>query len=166
MLLTGGDRVLHNERQVAGSSGRATGEDQLWVDRTGYPSVAAQGLPLPSLTRAVRTQAALCAVTSVDASGRLADRRPLQALGWLAGRTVEVTGREMAITVTARRDGRWKISRQGHLVLPSSVRRSCGIGPGHRLLVLAYPDRSLLLAWTMGVLELLLSRYVDEHEAA
>ncbi|WP_432049907.1 AbrB/MazE/SpoVT family DNA-binding domain-containing protein [Verrucosispora sp. NA02020] len=68
--------------------------------------------------------------------------------------------------MTSRRGGRWKISRQGHLFLPSSVRRSCGIGPGDRLLILAYPDRSLLVAYTMGALELMVSRYVGEQEAA
>ncbi|RBQ05728.1 hypothetical protein DQE82_25815 [Micromonospora sp. LHW51205] len=117
------------------------------------------------IVQGVRLAAALCAVASVDVSGRLADRRPLQALGWFAGRAVEVVGRKDAFAVTARPDARTTIGGQGHLVLPSSVRRSCGIGPGHRLLVLAYPDRSLLVAYTMSALELMLSRYAEEHEA-
>ncbi|MGC4903374.1 hypothetical protein ACLQ2Y_29105 [Micromonospora echinospora] len=138
-------------------------EAQLRVDRLG---LAPRGLPLPSLAQGVKPQAALCAVTSVDLNGRLADRRPVQALGWFPGRTVEVIGRNNAITVSARPGGQCTIGRQGHLVLPSPVRRSCGIGPGHRLLVLAYPDRSLMVAYTMSALELILSRYAEEHEAA
>ncbi|MGY4684402.1 AbrB/MazE/SpoVT family DNA-binding domain-containing protein [Micromonospora aurantiaca (nom. illeg.)] len=158
--------MLREVGQAAESKVAAYGRDQVRAGRHGYPGVVAQGLPLPSLTRGLKPQAALCAVTSLDLSGRLADRRPLQAVGWIAGRTVEVVGRNNVITVTARGGGQSTIGRQGHLVLPSSVRRSCGLGPGHRLLVLAYPDRSLLVAYTMSALELMLSRYAEEHEAA
>lgn len=163
----GGGRVLHGEREVAGSAGDAPEGGQLRADRADYPGrLLARGLPLPHLVRSVKPQATICTVTSVDANGRLADRRPLQALGWFAGHAVDVTGRDTAITVTARRGGRWAISRQGHLVLPPSVRRSCGLGTGHRLLVLAYPNRGMLAAYTMSAVELMLSRYVDEHEAS
>ncbi|MBQ1053440.1 AbrB/MazE/SpoVT family DNA-binding domain-containing protein [Micromonospora sp. C32] len=149
---------------AAGLAGTVGREDQPRAD--GRLSLAPRGLPLPSLAQGVKPQAALCAVTSVDVSGRLADRRPLQALGWFAGRTIEVIARNKSITVTARHGGQCTIGRQGHLVLPSPVRRSCGVEPGHRLLVLAYPDRSLLVAYTMTALELMLSRYAEESEAA
>lgn len=156
-------REVGHAAGLAGSVGRG---DELRVDRHGRLGPAPRGLPLPSLVQGVKPQAALFAVTSVDVSGRLADRRPVQALGWFAGRTVEVIGRSNAITATARHGGQCTIGRQGHLVLPSPVRRSCGVEPGHRLLVLAYPDRSLLVAYTMTALELMLSRYAEEHEAA
>lgn len=159
--------MLREEGEVAGSAGEAPEGGQLRAVRYEQPDgLLARGLPLPDLARSVKPQATVCAVTSVDASGRLADRRPLQALGWCAGRAVDVTGRDTAITAAARRGGRCTISRSGHLVLPASVRRTCGIGPGHRLLVLAYPDRALLMTYTMSALELMVSRYIGEHEAS
>lgn len=95
--------------QAAGPAGSAGMEDRLRADGHGRLSVVPRGLPLPILVQGVRFTAALCAVTSVDVSGRLADRRPLQALGWFAGRTVEIVGRRDAIAVTARPDARMTI---------------------------------------------------------
>lgn len=157
--------MLHEEGAIAGPASKALEDAQLRAGPHGHYTQLARGLPLPRLARNLKPQAAHCAITSVDSGGRLADRRPLHALGWFAGRTLEIAGRQNAITVTAQRSGRWTISRQGFLVLPSSVRRSCGIDPGHRLLVMAYSDRSLLLVYTMGALELMASRY-SEQEAA
>ncbi|MCG5471369.1 hypothetical protein [Micromonospora cabrerizensis] len=151
--------MLHEQGEIAVSASKGPEDGQVGAGPYDHYNLIARGLPLPRLARTLKPQAVHCAVTSVDVSGRLADRRPLQALGWFAGRPVDLVARDNVITVTARRGGRWTINRQGHLVLPSSVRRSCGVERGHRLLVLAYLDRSVLLVYTMSALELMVSRY-------
>lgn len=157
--------MLKDENDVAGSAGLRPEIDQCRPDRYDHHgSLLVQGLPLPHLARNAQSQAAYCAVTPVDASGRLADRAPLQALGWLAGRTLDIAYQDGAIAVTARRGGRWKITRQGYLLLPSSLRRSCGMAAGDRLLVVAYPDRGSLVAYTMGALELMVALYAAAPE--
>lgn len=155
--------MLTGENHVARSARSET--DQCRPDRHGhYENLLSQGLPLPRLARNVQPQARCCAVTPVDSSGRLGDRAPLLSLGWLKGRTLDIACQDGAVAVTARRGGRWKVTRQGHLLLPSAIRRSCGIAVGDRLLVLAYLDRGSLMVYTMGALELMVALYTGEHE--
>lgn len=104
-------------------------------------------------------------ITPVDTSGRLADRAPLKALGWPAGRPIDISCDGSSVTVTECRDGRWKITQQGHLLLPASLRRSYGIAAGDRVLALAHPDRASLLVYTMRALDLMVALYESDQKA-
>jgi hypothetical protein len=111
------------------------------------------GLPLPRLMQITAPAEFYCTVTPVDVNGRLADRNPLRALGWEANLQVSVVCQRGVIVVEARDRGLSKLTQQGYLLLPSYVRRSCGMVAGDRVMALAYPDRGSLMIYTMGLLQ-------------
>jgi hypothetical protein len=53
-------------------------------------------------------------VTPVDARGRLADRSPIRALGWLPGQPITITVLQRAVVVTAQAGAADAITGQGH----------------------------------------------------
>jgi hypothetical protein len=114
------------------------------------------GLPVARLQSPARRSATYYAVSSIDVNGRLGDRSPLQTLGWGPGHPVAVSLVSDAIVVASQPRSRVTVTRQGHLRLPTSVRRACRLKPGDRLLLAAYPDRDLLVAYTASALDLLL----------
>ncbi len=93
-------------------------------------------LPLPALADAFRGVEARYVVTPLDRDGRLADRSVLTLMGWSAGQTVALVVEPGPIMIA--RDGPGvRIDRRGHLSLPVSVRRTCQITPGDRVLLVA-----------------------------
>ncbi|MEU1813161.1 hypothetical protein [Micromonospora aurantiaca (nom. illeg.)] len=113
----------------------------------------AKGLPLPRLSKPPATTGIYCSVTPVDVNGRLADRKAMQALGWRPNLPISLAWQEGIVIVKASKKAAWKITQHGYLLLPSSVRRSCGIEPADRVLVCAYLTRESLVVYTMGFLE-------------
>jgi hypothetical protein len=99
------------------------------------------------------------AVTTIDDRGRLADRSPLRILGWLPESSISINVLQGAVIVVTRSRGPGTITRQGHVRLPASVRHSCRLAPGARLLVAACPDHDLLAAYRTSTLEAMLLAY-------
>lgn len=106
------------------------------------------------------------AVTRIDINGRLGDRSLLQTLGWEAGHPVAVSLAAGAIMVTSRPGSRETLTSQGHLRLPTSVRRGCRLKPGDRLLLAAHPDAELLVAYTPSALDQMVLSYHTTHQLA
>lgn len=125
----------------------------------------AQGLPLPRLLRTPTSMGIYCSVTPVDVNGRLADRNPMRALGWRPNLPISLAWQEGIVIVKAREKATWKLTQHGYLLLPSSVRRSCGIGSADRVLVCANPTRGSLVVYTMGHLERMVGVYERETAA-
>jgi hypothetical protein len=109
-------------------------------------------LPLPSLV-AGRSSTVVYGLAAIDDRGRVADRVVLRSLGWSAGLRLAIRETAGVLTVTADPDGGYRITNQGNLRLPASLRHRCGLGPGDRVLLAADPDRSRLAVYPPAALD-------------
>ncbi len=89
----------------------------------------------------------------VDASGRVADRVILAALGWADGDRLTMTAD--AGVVFARRDpgGMVTLPARPCVVIPAALRRRCGLRAGDRVLLAALPGQDVLAAWPLAILD-------------
>jgi hypothetical protein len=96
---------------------------------------------------------AVYGVGRVDASGRVADRAVTGALGWACGDRLTVTASDGV--VVARRDslGMITLPARACLVIPSALRRRCGLRPGDMVLLAALPGLALLAAYPIVVVD-------------
>lgn len=111
---------------------------------------AARPLPLPSPPGRAEV---VYGFGRIDASGRVADRVVITALGWRGGdRLTLTTG---AGVVVARRDpgGMVTVPARPYVVIPAALRRRCGLRAGDRVLLAALPGEDALAAyplWAVG----------------
>lgn len=124
-----------------------------------------RGLPVAQLRSPARESKTYYVVTSLDRRGRLGDRSAMRILGWDPGHAVAVTLAAGAILVTSRPDSPEVVTRQGHLRLRTSIRHAYRLQPGGRLLVAAYPDADLLVAYTADALDQMVLVYHSPHGA-
>jgi hypothetical protein len=124
------------------------------------------GLPIPVPPDAARGAGIRCVVTPVDRDGRLADRSALTFMGWAAGQAVELAI-EPGPIVVARTGRTVRINPRGHLRLPLTVRRSCRVSAGDRVLVVANRRRGELLVIPMATVDdmVILYRQPDDGGA-
>jgi AbrB family looped-hinge helix DNA binding protein len=89
----------------------------------------------------------------IDASGRVADRVTIAALGWRGGDRLTVTAE--AGVMIARRDpgGMVTVPSRPYVVIPAALRRRCGLRPGDRVLLAAFPDRDVLAVYSFAVVD-------------
>jgi bifunctional DNA-binding transcriptional regulator/antitoxin component of YhaV-PrlF toxin-antitoxin module len=89
----------------------------------------------------------------IDASGRVADRVTVAALGWRGGDRLTVTAE--AGVMVARRDpgGMVAVPSRPYVVIPASLRRRCGLRAGDRVLLAASPGQDTLAAYSFAVLD-------------
>jgi hypothetical protein len=89
----------------------------------------------------------------MDEWGRVADRAMIAALGWQPGDRLTLTA--AAGVITARRDpgGLVTMPAKPYLVIPAALRRRCGLRPGDRVLLAAFPARDALAAYSFAVVD-------------
>jgi hypothetical protein len=89
----------------------------------------------------------------IDASGRIADRAVIGALGWSGGDRLTLTAD--AGVVTARRDpgGMVTLPARAYIAIPVALRRRCGLRPGNRVLLAAVPGDDTLTAYSFAVVD-------------
>jgi bifunctional DNA-binding transcriptional regulator/antitoxin component of YhaV-PrlF toxin-antitoxin module len=89
----------------------------------------------------------------IDASGRIADRAVISALGWRGGDRLTLTAD--AGVVTARRDqgGMVTVPGRAYVAIPAALRRRCGLRPGDRVLLAAVPGDDTLAAYSLAVVD-------------
>ena len=89
----------------------------------------------------------------IDASGRIADRAVISALGWRGGDRLTLTAD--AGVVTARRDpgGMMTLPGRAYIAVPAALRRRCGLRPGDRVLLAAVPGEDTLTAYSLAVVD-------------
>jgi hypothetical protein len=144
--------------RLAAEAAAAPFEDQLWsaLELGGRThGQQAHGLPVARLVVPQRRTSAHYVITSVDVWGRLADRSALQVLRWRPGLHLVVSVvRRQVIVISPQDSGRTNvITRQGHLRLPVAVRQVCRLRAGDRLLLMTWPNRGLLVAYTMAAVD-------------
>jgi hypothetical protein len=89
----------------------------------------------------------------IDASGRVADRVTMAALGWRGGDRLTVTAE--AGVMIARRDpgGMVTVPGRPYVVIPAALRRRCGLRVGDHVLLAASPGQDTLAAYSFGVVD-------------
>jgi bifunctional DNA-binding transcriptional regulator/antitoxin component of YhaV-PrlF toxin-antitoxin module len=96
----------------------------------------------------------------IDASGRVADRVIIAALGWRPGDRLILTA--AAGVVLARRDpgGPVTMPARPYVAIPAALRHRCGLEPGDRVLLAALPGKDALIAYSFAVVDQALSAHV------
>jgi hypothetical protein len=89
----------------------------------------------------------------IDASGRVADRVTIAALGWRGGDRLIVTAE--AGVMVARRDpgGMVTVPARPYVVIPAALRRRCGLRAGDHVLLAASPGEGTLAAYSFVVVD-------------
>jgi len=85
-------------------------------------------------------------VGRIDASGRVGDWSLTSALGWRPGGRLTLTAADGV--VIARRDpaGLITMPARPYIVIPSALRRRCGLLPGDRVLLAMVPGQDAMAA--------------------
>jgi hypothetical protein len=126
------------------------------VSAVRQPGRSAAGRPLP-LARPEQVPPApedtVYGIGRLDASGRIADRAVISALGWAGGDRLTLTAD--AGVVTARRDpgGLVTLPARAYIAIPAPLRRRCGLRPGDRVLLAAVPAAGTLTAYCLAVVD-------------
>jgi hypothetical protein len=89
----------------------------------------------------------------IDASGRVADRATIAALGWRGGDRLTLTAE--AGVMVARRDpgGMVTVPSRSYVVIPAALRRRCGLRAGDHVLLAASPGQDTLAAYSVTVVD-------------
>ncbi len=138
------------------------------VSASQQPARSAAGRPLP-LARPVPVPPApedvVYGLGRIDASGRIADRAVIAALGWRGGDRLTLTAE--AGVVTARRDpgGMVTLPARAYIAIPAALRRRCGLLPGDRVLLAAAPEAGTLIAYSLAVVDLAIRAYSPSPHA-
>jgi len=95
----------------------------------------------------------------IDASGRVADRTVISALGWLGGDRLTLTAD--ASVILARRDpaGMITLPTRPYVVIPAAIRRRCRLRPGDRVLLAALLRDDTLAAYPLAVVDQAIRAY-------
>jgi hypothetical protein len=116
----------------------------------GHGTRAARRLPLAEpLTGALRDSDVVYGLGRIDASGRIADRAVIRALGWFGGDRLTLTAD--AGVILARRDpgGMITLPARPYVVIPAALRRRCRLRTGDRVLLAALPHEDALAAYPL-----------------
>ena len=120
-------------------------------------------LPVARLVSPLQRSTAYYVVSAIDVWGRIADRSALRMLHWRAGLRISVSVVQAAAVIVPRHDARESITRQGHLRLPAPVRHMLRVQPGDRFLMLACPDRDILVAFTTPAVDAMIINHYGRH---
>jgi hypothetical protein len=130
------------------------------IPSSGTPAVrrprSAAGRPLPlacPVPVPTSPEDVIYGIGRIDASGRIAERAVISALGWSGGDRLTLTAD--AGVVTARRDlgGMVTLPARAYISIPAALRRRCGLRPGDRVLLAAAPRHDTLTAYSLAVVD-------------
>jgi hypothetical protein len=110
------------------------------------------GRPIP-LARPLGRPDVVYGFGRIDASGRIADRATIAALGWRGGDRLTLTAD--AGVMVARRDpgGMVTVPARPYIVIPAALRRRCGLRAGDHVLLAASPSQDMLVAYSFAVVD-------------
>jgi hypothetical protein len=98
-------------------------------------------------------------LAAVDDRGRIADHAIVRALGWHAGTRLDIRVIGGLIVVTAGDGGASSVTNHGHVRLPLTVRRCCGVEPGDRVLLAAEAAEGVLVVYPPLVMDTMPARF-------
>ena len=116
------------------------------------PGGPGAGRPMPLASPPGRP-AVIYGFGRIDASGRVADRVTIAALGWRGGDRLTVTA-EGGVMI-ARRDpgGMVTVPARPYVVIPAALRSRCGLRAGDHVLLAASPGEDMLAAYSFAVVD-------------
>lgn len=133
---------------------------------------AEQCLPLTSLVPLPRAGSMLYSLARVDSQGTVSAGLLAKDLGWRredhlvfavipSSQTSSGTEPEVLASVLVRRHatGTCRISRRGYLVLPSAVRRRCGIAVNDHVLLAADPTVDVVMIHPVSAVDAMIGEY-------
>jgi bifunctional DNA-binding transcriptional regulator/antitoxin component of YhaV-PrlF toxin-antitoxin module len=96
----------------------------------------------------------------VDASGRVADRSVIAALGWSSGDRLTLTAESGVVIVRRDPSGLITLPPRPYLVIPAALRHRCGIRAGDLVLLAASPAADTLAAYPFALVDQALRAHV------
>jgi hypothetical protein len=118
-------------------------------------------LPVPQLP-SVRPRSTVYGLAAIDCNGRVADTTVIRSLSWAPGIRLDIRECGGLVLVRADRRGVFRVTGQGYLRLPATVRHWCGLVPGDRVLLAADPDEGLLVVHPPAALDAMVSQFHGE----
>ena len=109
-------------------------------------------LPVPHLPER-REGTAIYGLATLDHRGRIADLGTVRAMGWSSRTRLDIRELGGLLLVTASPQGVFSLTGQGHLRLPTTARRWCGLSTGDRVLLVAAPGDGLLVVHPPAALD-------------
>lgn len=119
-------------------------------------------LPVADLTTP-RLRSAVYGMATLDCNGRIADTNLLRALGWDTATRLDISEQGGLLLIAATTRGVFSLTRRGHLRLPATARRWCGLAAGDRVLLMADPDQGSLVVHPPAAMDAMVGWL---HEAA
>src|SRR5260370_23027958 len=89
----------------------------------------------------------------IDASGRVADRVTITALGWRGGDRLTLTADAGGMIAHRDPGGMATAPARPYVVIPAPLRRRCGLRAGGHVLLAASPRQDLLAASSFAVVD-------------
>jgi hypothetical protein len=143
----------------------SVGRDAGWPSGVGRVA-ALSGPPLATVPELPSVLSDVCyGMSRVDAAGRLFDRAISQALGWHPGDRVTMTGTVAVVLAVRDGDGLITLPARSCVVVPAPLRRRCGLRPGDRVLLAAYPRLDRLAIYPLTTVHEVLARHLDTTPA-
>jgi hypothetical protein len=117
-----------------------------------HSTAPARRLPVPHLPER-REGTAIYGLATLDHRGRIADLGTVRAMSWSSRTRLDIREQGGLLLVTASPQGVFSLTGQGHLRLPTTVRRWCGLAAGDRVLLMAEPCDGLLVVHPPAALD-------------
>ncbi|MER7283877.1 AbrB/MazE/SpoVT family DNA-binding domain-containing protein [Dactylosporangium sp. NPDC000244] len=136
-----------------------TEEDMMTASQAAHAATGLQmppALPLPVLHVREDADVGYWSVTTLDDSGRLADRSPVRVLGWTAHQPLQVSMSGSAGWIVRADGGPLAVGARGHVRLPVDLRRRLGLTCGDRVLVTTRPGQGALVVYPLPIVARLL----------
>ena len=89
----------------------------------------------------------------IDASGRVADRETIAALGWHGGDRLTLTGEAGVMVARPDPGGMVTVPARPYVVIPAALRSRCGLRAGDHVLLAASPGEDKLTAYSFAVVD-------------
>ena len=110
------------------------------------------GRPIP-LARPLGRPDVVYGFGRIDASGRIADRATIAALGWRGGDRLTLTADAGVMVVRRDPGGMVTVPARPYIVIPAALRRRCGLRAGDHVLLAASPSQDMLVAYSFAVVD-------------
>ena len=116
-------------------------------------------LPVAELLPLSRAGSLRYGIARVDCGGVVANRSAIQVLGWGCGDPLHITLLAGSVVVHRGPGGVFRMPAKPYLVLPSAVRRRCGLHAGEQVLVAADPHYDVLVVHPLAALDAMVLAY-------
>lgn len=118
--------------------------------RSGDRPVRVLPLAAPPELAAAAPVGVIYGMGRIDASGRVADRIVIHALGWQAGDRLTLTGTPGEVVVRRDPAGMLALGSKPYVTIPAALRTRCGLVTGDRVLLAATLGEDLLTVYPLS----------------